>query len=196
MISDWEFANAQNIKPRKTQKEIILGYASGTRTHDDDFLEIEKPIIKILKKYPQVKLRIIGYLNLPKSFNKFKNRIEKKGLINWKELSKELIKFDINLAPLEKIELNEAKSDLKFFEAACVSVPTVATDLGAFHENILAGETGFLAKNKDDWFEKIEKLVLDKILRQKIGENAKKYVYNFRNSKKGAENFKRILRKL
>ncbi len=198
MVSGWELARGLQDHKRTRQQDneknkIILGYASGTRTHDDDFLEIEDVLLRILKKYPETKLQIVGHLNLSPKFEKFKNQIRKKPVVNWKKLPSELSEFDINLAPLEDIELNEAKSDLKFFEAACVEVPTVATDIGSFHENILDGETGFLAKNDKEWFEKLEKLILDSRFRKKIGKNSQKYVQDSRNSEKGAESFQQIM---
>ncbi len=196
MLSDLEISNSLKIKKSKDQNKIIIGYASGTRTHDDDFLEIEEVLLDILKKYPQTRLQIVGHLNLSPKFEKFKNQIRKKYLVNWKKLPLELSKFDINLAPLENIELNEAKSDLKFFETGLVGVPTVGSFIGTFAKNIKDNKTGFLAKNKKEWFEKIEKLILDRNLRHKIGKNAQKYVQNFRNSEKGAKNFKEILKKI
>lgn len=197
MISDWEFKNAQKYKNKKKDlNQIILGYASGTRTHDDDFLEIEEAVLKILKKYPQTKLRIIGLLNLSKKFKTVSAQIEKKKLVTWEKLPKELSQFDINLAPLEKIELNEAKSDLKFFEAACVGIPTVATDIGAFHENIENDITGLLAKNETDFFQAIERLILDSEKRIEIGKKAFDYVQKERTSEKGAQNLKQILDKI
>lgn len=194
MISDFEFGLATNFSKKKlARKDFVIGYASGTRTHDDDFLVVEDVLLKILKKHPHVKFRIIGHLKLSKKFKSVESQLERKKLVSWKKLPELLSGFDINLAPLEELELNEAKSDLKFFEAACVSVPTVATDIGAFSVHIEDGKTGFLVKNEKEWFEKLEQLVLDRDLRQKIGGNAQESVRKKRNALEGAKSFQKIL---
>ena len=52
-----------------------------------------------------------------------------------------------------------------------MKVPTVASNIGAFSDAVVDGETGLLATD-DQWFDKLETLVLSPELRQKIADAA------------------------
>ena len=80
-------------------------------------------------------------------------QIEWRSLQPLMNLPTEMARFDINLAPLEVgNSFCEAKSELKFFDAALVDVPTVASPTGPFRRAIDRGRTGFLATSGDDWY--------------------------------------------
>ncbi|MCX6763727.1 MAG: glycosyltransferase, partial [Candidatus Moranbacteria bacterium] len=94
---------------------------------------------------------------------------------------------EIILAPLEVGNpFCEAKSELKFFEAGILEVPTVAVKNQTFSEAIIDGVDGFLAGNSQEWFEKMEKLILNDNLRQEMGKKAREKVlekYTTKNAK-------------
>ncbi|KKU54751.1 MAG: Glycosyl transferase group 1 [Candidatus Moranbacteria bacterium GW2011_GWE2_47_10] len=82
--------------------------------------------------------------------------------------------MDINIVPLELGNpFCEAKSELKFFEAGIVGVPTVAVANRTFSEAIEEGVDGFLAKDTQQWIEKLELLILDANLRKEMGKKAR-----------------------
>jgi hypothetical protein len=84
--------------------------------------------------------------------------------------------FDINIAPGELDNpFTEAKSELKYFEAACLGVPTVASATAVFREAIRHGETGFVVSSEDDWYTALTALVHDLSLRQRIGTAAREH---------------------
>ncbi|KAI9024713.1 hypothetical protein DFJ74DRAFT_665870, partial [Hyaloraphidium curvatum] len=91
-------------------------------------------------------------------------------------LPSELCRFDVNLAPLQPDNpFTAAKSELKFFDAALVRVPTVASPVGPFRAAIADGRTGFLAGTgrADGWYARIEALLGDAGLRRKMGRRAR-----------------------
>ena len=161
---------------KKKQSEIIIGYLSGSITHNPDLELVLPALIKIMDEFPQVKLCIMGYLDLPKSLQRFKERVIRKPFGNWQDLPNVIAGLDINLAPIEETIFNEAKSENKWMEAAFCKVVTVASDFGVFREVIKDEETGVLCKTGEDWYMKIKKLILDEALRKKIAENAHKQV--------------------
>ena len=61
----------QNDNPRRNDTNIIIGYFSGSITHNSDLEMIEPAIIKILKEYNNVKLLIFGQLTIPEELNNF-----------------------------------------------------------------------------------------------------------------------------
>ena len=84
-----------------------------------------------------------------------------------------MARFDINLAPLEhENPFCQAKSELKFFEAAICDVPTIASPTGPFERAIDHGKSGFLATSHDDWKEALELLVSDNALRKRVAREA------------------------
>jgi len=66
----------------------------------------------------------------------------------------------IGVAPLKYNELNRAKSNIHWLEYTAIGIPTVATDINAYNEDIVDGENGMLAhkNDPDQWISCIEKL--------------------------------------
>jgi Glycosyl transferase family 2/Glycosyl transferases group 1 len=101
------------------------------------------------------------------------HRIEWRDLVELSELPKELARFTINLAPLETGNpFCEAKSELKFFEAALVEVPTIATPTETYRAAIRNNVTGLLATNEQEWYHAIVSLLKDSRMRSRLGQAA------------------------
>lgn len=162
----------------KDDNKIIIGYLSGSITHNDDFKLIMPTIIKLLKKYDNVYLQIVGLLDLPDEMQEVKDKVLTSPFIDWKELPKLIRSIDINLAPLEDTIFNEAKSENKWTEAALVKIPTVASNVGAFKDAIENGKTGLLCNDERDWEESLINLIENKEEREKIATNAYEEVMN------------------
>lgn len=72
--------------------------------------------------------------------------------------------FDIAIAPLEDNEFNRGKSCIKFYEYAATGSVTLASDVLPYSD-----EVNYVAKNtKKDWYNKLEKLIVDPEFREKI----------------------------
>src|SRR5207253_2012078 len=103
-----------------------------------------------------------------------------RGLVPWRHLADLLAEVDINLAPLEANNpFTDAKSCLKYLEAALVGVPTVASARSDFVRAIRHGENGLLAESSDDWKESLRKLIESPMLRAEIGLAARDDVRRF-----------------
>lgn len=171
-------------KIKKDKDKIILGYLSGSITHNPDFELILPVITKIMEKYNNVYLKVVGILDIPKELDKFKDRIIISPFVDWEKLPELIASIDVNLAPLEKSLFNEAKSENKWTEASLVKVPTIASNVGAF-KVIKNKVDGILVNNnQDDWYNKLEELINDLKLREKLGNNAydrvlKKYITTY-----------------
>lgn len=156
----------------KDSDKIIMGYLSGSITHNDDFKLIMPSIIKVLKKYDNVYLQLVGLLDLPPEMEEVKDKIIKAPFMDWKKLPSLIRSIDINLAPLEDTIFNEAKSENKWTEAALVKIPTIASDVGAFKSQIVHEQTGILCKNEKDWDKYLKLLIEDSNYRENIGIKA------------------------
>lgn len=163
---------------KKDSDKIVIGYLSGSITHNDDFKLIMPTVIKLLKKYDNVYLQIVGLLDLPDEMQEVKDKVLTSPFIDWKELPKLIRSIDINLAPLEDTIFNEAKSENKWTEAALVKIPTVASNVGAFKDAIENGKTGLLCNDEKDWEENLINLIENQEEREKIATNAYEEVMN------------------
>lgn len=80
--------------------------------------------------------------------------------------------LDIGIAPLEESEFNSGKSCIKYYEYAAVGTVCVASDVEPY-----SLEANYRAKNTfKDWYNKLEKLILDADFRKKTLESQQKWV--------------------
>jgi len=160
---------------------IRIGYAGGSRTHQRDLGLAIEAIARILRENDMCRLvlfqtsagvRLIDVEEYPAMVG-LEDRIEWRPFQTLETLPREMARFDINLAPLEfGNPFCEAKSELKFFEAALVDVPTIASPTGPFRRAIKHGVSGFLATTADDWYHYMARLVSDEALRTRIASAA------------------------
>ncbi|MBQ6605759.1 glycosyltransferase [Candidatus Saccharibacteria bacterium] len=172
MMAKLSFDAAKTVK--KNPEKIVIGYLSGSITHNPDFELIKPALIKIMSEFENVYLEIMGILDVPEDFKPFEKRIIKKKFTDWKKLPEIIAGLDLNLAPLEETIFNEAKSENKWTEAALVKTPTLASNFGAFKDVIVDGETGLLAKTTKDWYEKLKFSIENPEKLHKIADNAHK----------------------
>jgi len=172
--------NAREILRSKdvNDDKIRLGYFSGTISHNKDFATITDALVKIMTKYNNVELLLVGPLDVENELvQKFGDRINQLSYVPRKKHFANIAKCDINLAPLEYDNpFCEAKSELKFFEAGIVRVPTVSVDNQTYRNAIEDGVDGMLAENTDEWIDKISELIENIDLRERLGQEACKKV--------------------
>ena len=169
-------SNTKSLQKNKPHKGFVLGYFSGSPTHAKDFELIEPEVIKFLEVHSDAKLKIVGYMNFSSRAKALldTDRIKFKELVDFEKLQDEIASVDVNLAPLVVNDFTNCKSELKFFEAAIVETPTIASPTFTFKNAIKDGKTGFLAK-PNEWFDKLEYLYDHREESQKIAQAAKKY---------------------
>lgn len=159
-------------KKDTTREDVIMGYLSGSITHNPDVELIKEILIKMLKKHDNLKLKLVGEIDLPKDLEPFRARILIEPFVDWQVLPDIIASIDINLAPLEESIFNEAKSENKWVEASLVKTVTIASNVGAFKEMIKDKEDGILCSNKEEWEKALDKLIQDKEYRERLANNA------------------------
>lgn len=182
----WVHRNAFSLEMLEISREVqsqaaiqhdsdvtVIGYASGTPTHNRDFEMIRPALKQIMQRYPQVELRIIGPLDPGDGWGEAADRISRLKLVPWRRLPWLLHDFDINLAPLMMDNpFSQSKSEIKYMEAAMVGIPTIASPTDAFRYAIRSGENGFLANTQQEWVDALSSLVEDPKLRKTMGSTA------------------------
>lgn len=181
-LDDYLQAHGQWKPGSQTASDGLLriGYASGTFTHQQDFAQAAPGVATCLRKNPNVRLVLFRRTNQSMldvsefpSFAGLEDRIEWRPFVSLAELPSEIAKFDINLAPLEVGNpYVEAKSELKYFDAALVKVPTIASPTRPFRDAISHGVNGMLARSPEEWEQRIQMLIDDPELRQRLADTA------------------------
>lgn len=168
----WSASNPNWYTKRHIYSDsVFIGWA-GTITHREDFAVCLDAVRQALKKHKEARVLIAGDVEI---YRKFKRISEKKKLyipMMPYRLYPVLLSFcDIFLAPLEDNFFNRAKSDIKLVDAGAKGIPYIASNMTVYQS---WGGGGILASTPDEWFEAIDKLVSDRVLRAKYAEEGHK----------------------
>lgn len=171
-----EISNTVNFERSDPQNDqVILGYFSGSITHNENFDLIAEALAELLERYDQLAILIVGYLTIPNALKKFENRITFKKFVSWEQLPQLMKQVNINLAPLVDTVFNRSKSEIKWLEAALLKIPTAASNIGAFKDMVQDEKTGILIDDQE-WVTKLAPIIESTKYRNDIGENAYRYV--------------------
>ena len=201
----WQLNNYLNREQIDASKEVlklknenyddskfVIGYFSGSNSHVRDLEIAESAIIKLMNKYDNVYLNIVGYMDLGEEFKKLKKekRLNFSKFVSYEELQYEIGKVDLNIIPLQRHEFNECKSELKYFEASIVDTLTLATNNNVYSNLIVDGQDGFLS-DELSWFDKLEYIYLNYSKLDVVVKNANKKchkIYDYNNQLEKIEN--------
>jgi|GEM_PF-798820 len=185
---------ALNI-PKIERDYLSIFYGTGTKAHNADFNELVAPALaQILENYPQVRLTLMGYLTLPPELTEYEERIDRIDVIKEVEIYWEFLRqADINIAVLHATPVNNCKSELKWFEAAVMGIPSVVSNTETYLEVVEHGVDGLIASTPEEWYENLELLLTDEKLRLKIAETARQRVWERYSLPVMGENIKQII---
>lgn len=164
---------ATTPRPHRQDGNVRIIYGSGTRTHDADFSLIADALRRVVAEHGNVEIVIVGDLTPPRGLLDASARLRRLPACPYPQYLALVADSDIAIAPLVPGNFNEAKSNIKFLEAASVGVPSVCSPRSAFVQAIRHGETGFLAETSDDWYAALTSLVADPALRLRMGQAAR-----------------------
>lgn len=169
-------------------RPTTLGYFSGSSHHDDDFALIQGALQNVMQEFPETRLILAGKLEYDSSFLEFGNRFEHRPFMPYAQFMRLPGEVDINLVPLVASDpFAQARSELKYIEAAAFGVPTIASPTSTYKEAIIHGETGLIATD-DDWYRQLSALIRDAGLRQRLGSAAREDVLkNYSPDKRKAD---------
>ncbi len=161
----------------RSQQAVVIGYASGTPTHDRDFALVQPVLRTLLDHYPHLHLYVAGHLNPGSAWGNTISRVKKIPFIEWRQLPQVLAGFTLNLAPLrEDNPFSQSKSEIKFMEAALVGSATIASPTDAFCSAIRDGQTGFLASTPAEWESVLTRLIEQPELKDVVATAARREV--------------------
>lgn len=165
----------------KNTKEFIIMPGASRITGRKGLNYLVEAISKLVPKYPNVKLKIVGDGNERENLEKqvrdleIENKVEFMGQV----LHKKVLEFYQEASVFVLPSLNEGMSNAMLEALAC-GLPIISTQTGGADELVRDGENGYIIKFKDsnDIVEKLEKLMNDPDLLQKMGEASRRRAQN------------------
>jgi glycosyltransferase involved in cell wall biosynthesis len=175
----------------KKEKPVRIVWA-GSFSHHEDLTQIVNPVKKLIEKYKnKIDFTFFGYLptglakfvRLPgesiaflETYSPRVHSITELPLRIYIETLENLMP-DIALAPLTEHPFNYSKSGIKGFESILAGAAFIGTNLPPY-QWIENNKTGLLVQPDDEegWFQAIEQLILDPILRDKLALHGKEQV--------------------
>jgi len=138
-----------------------IGYFSGTPSHDRDFALVTDALRSILLTCPHTRLRVVGFIDLATTcLAGLDERIEFTPLVNYMELQRLIAQTELNIAPLQENAFTNCKSELKYFDAGIVEVPTIASPTFTM-ENAISDHINGVICSDGDWRTAIMEFVDD-----------------------------------
>ena len=143
-------------------------------------------IKKIIKDFPDLQYIIAGDGPEKKSLKNLvlKNNLEKHvifiGNVNENEKKYLFLKSDLMIMPT----LDERKNNsiegfgIAYLEAACFSIPSVASNVGGTPEAVLNNQTGIIINNISELYKEVNNLLGNRVYLKELGDNAKKRAVN------------------
>lgn len=89
---------------------------------------------------------------------------------------------DIVIAPMGESKWHAAKSDLRVMEAAALGIPVVASK--HYAGSVIEGETGFVVSSVSQLAGRLERLITDRKLRDRMSVQSREYSANFDMTKR------------
>lgn len=194
-IEDWKFEKVKD-------DGVIIGYSGGL-SHNDDFDMVLPALKTIMEKYPEVRLQLMGQMDMLKAkkvFGKWEQKLRSRVLLmNATKTQPEYPKYlseqpwSIGIAPLIDSPFNKCKSHIKWLEYSSYKIPVVASRIYPYYKDIKGigtiehDETGLLCDTVEDWVTNLSRLIEDEQLRKRLGENAYNHIvknWQYKDQKK------------
>ncbi len=172
-----EYHSNRVCELRKNSKRdgFVIGYFSGSNTHRKDLDIVESSLVNLVDKYDDVYVKIVGIMDLSEPLLRLKRqgRVFVDGYVSYEELPYKIGEVDLNIVPLQQHAFNDCKSELKYFEASIVKVPTIASNNVVYKKVIENGKDGFLCEDSE-WFDCLESCYLNQKKLAEVAEVAYK----------------------
>lgn len=172
--------------PLKPNTPLRIGW-SGGMSHYIDWLSIQEPLNELMAKYDFTLVSIgSAYQGILRP--EFRHRLEIRPWVPFHAHSYRMMAMalDIAIIPLADITFNDYKSAVKWYEFSAMSVPAVVANKTPYKEEITDGVTACAYNNPQEFYTKLEALILNAELRETIGNNARSWVVANRDAKTNA----------
>lgn len=148
---------------------ITIGWSGSFSTIQH--LDTVRDVLEDLAKEEKFKLRVIGTPS-------YKVPGVDTEAMQWRSATEldDLRAIDIGLMPLPDEDWTKGKCGLKALQYMALGIPTICSPVGVNSTIIEDGENGFLADGREEWIEKIKRLIHSADLRRKLGKAGRETV--------------------
>ncbi len=166
-------------EPRSAPETLTIGWSGSFSTAQH--LATLSDVLQTLAQQEKFRLRVIG---APK-FELAGVDVE---VVKWVSESEveDLLAIDIGVMPLPDDQWSKGKCGLKALQYMALGIPTICSPVGVNSTIIEDGVNGFLADGKEEWIEKLKKLLHSAELRRKLGAAGRETVENGYSAKSQA----------
>jgi len=164
------FDEARGKALKNTDGTVTLGWVGSQSTAYNLFL-IWEALERLSVKHPELHLRLVGTGNdmrLIPPFEKVRYSCVEK--YTQEEMISEVLKMDIGLFPLQDVEASRVRGVLKASVYMSGEAAVVSSPVGQCADFIKDGVNGMLAGSGEEWERKLDQLITDKQLRQKLAK--------------------------
>jgi glycosyltransferase involved in cell wall biosynthesis len=156
-------------KTEYEKEKLVIGWSGSYSTAQ--YLDTVAAVFQDLAKERDFVLKVIG---APK-YNLDKVNLN---AIPWKSATEveDLLEMDIGIMPMPDDLWSQGKCGLKALQYMALGIPTICSPIGVNRKIIKDGANGFLAADKDEWIEKLKRLMDSVELRRKLGREGRKTV--------------------
>lgn len=155
LAPEW-LAYLRDVRPvPPKRRSTVIGYFSGTQTHEHDFAMVEDVLVELLRKHAELELLVVG----PLAFNRARfmpQQLATLDVVEYRQLPSLIQRCSLTIAPLVDNVFNQCKSGLKFFESAIFGRPVVATPIPDMQR--FAGSGILLPRCEQEWTSALESL--------------------------------------
>jgi len=165
-VEDW--TDAPHVDDGKT----TIGWM-GSRSHIYDVAVVSEALRRVMQD-TDAHLKLIGWVASEEFdwLGEFEGRVHEEGWVEINTLPFIMADIDIGIAPMQDTPFNRCKSSVKWMQHSAMGIPTVASDIPPYTDDIAHAKTGMLATTEEEWYNCLKALVLDDGLRNTIGKNA------------------------
>lgn len=153
---------------------VHLGYFSGSPSHNKDFAIVAPALEALLEEDPTLGVVVVGYIEPGPHLSRFGKRVRKFPFQDYVNLQRLIASVEYNLMPLQYNEFTSAKSELKYFDAAVVGTPSIASPTPTYAAVIRHGENGYLAQ-AHQWHSVIRAALDDRARYREVAQQARRH---------------------
>ena len=179
-ISDiWNPLNPLAYTVRRKEKNgslLFLGWLNPRKNP----LVIVKAAAKLIKKYPELKVRLCGEASVPLYFKELQDAISDFGLTKCVEmpgrLNQSAVRKELSTAALLVLPSFQENAPMVIAEAMAAGIPIVASNLCGIPDMVEDGKSGLLLTDPtdpDELANTLDQLLSNEELRHCLGESAK-----------------------
>ncbi|QVL52563.1 MAG: glycosyltransferase [Cyanobium sp. M30B3] len=161
--------------PHRPQRLVV---SSGTLAHKQIWTEQLAPAIaQLLAAHPDLRLSLIGHLELPACLQPFSCRISSVPYTDYGHYLQQLAEATIALVPLESHPTTHCKSAIKWMEASLLGLATICSPVRAYTDAATPDEHLLLADDQQAWVRQVERLLHDPDLLHRLSSQARDHAH-------------------